>query len=335
MPKIFVAPADTASDKACLERSIINPVERQAVIKSFSDATYPELIVIERRGRGFFAWGFPSQAEYVEKWFHMGIGDFVLMTFDGAYRYYGKVLGRYDNSSAATAIWGESGDGEPARELLFFLSEPIALTLPTGELRDYLPQPRGRFNQISDDVMERIEGDFGSVERFFRHRLLNVNAGGPVLDMSGIIKLSEREQTRLYAFDPKSTKDGRERIVETITMRRGQPKMRQSLLAAYDYTCAVTGCNAPDALEATYIIPYRGKYTHHSSNGLLLRADLHTLFDLGKIAVDTRSMTLVISDELLDTNYRILADRPLKYPKEDSQRPSTEALDLHRRLVGL
>ncbi len=335
MPKIFVAPADTAPDKACLERSIINPVERQAVIKSFSDATYPELIDIERRGRGFYAWGFPSEAEFVDKWFHMGIGDFVLMTFDGAYRYYGKVLGRYDNGRAATAIWGDSEDTDSARELLFFLSEPIALTLPTAELRDYLTPVQERFSQISDEVLERIEADFGSVERFFRHRLLNMNAGGPVLDMSGIIKLSEREQAKLNTFDPKSTKDGRERIVETITMRRGQPQMRQSLLAAYDYTCAVTGCNAPDALEATYIIPYRGKYTHNSSNGLLLRADIHTLFDLGKIAVDTRTMTLVISDELLNTSYRILADRPLNYPKEDSQRPSTEALDLHRRLVGL
>lgn len=335
MPRIFVAPADTAPDKACLERSIINPVDRQAIIKTFSDATYPELIDIERRGRGFYAWGFPSEAEYVEKWFQMGIGDFVLMTFDGAYRYYGKVLGRYDNRRAAKAIWGESSDGETARELLFFLSEPIALTLPTNELQDYFPQPKERFSRIPADVMDRIEGDFGSVERFFRHRLLNMNAGGPVLDMSGIIKLSEREQAKLYAFDPKSTKDGRERIVETITKRRGQPQMRLSLLAAYDYTCAVTGCNAPDALEAAYIIPYRGKYTHHSSNGLLLRADIHTLFDLGKIAVDTRSMTLVVSDELHNTTYRILADRPLKYPQEDSQRPSTEALDLHRRLVGL
>ncbi len=335
MPKIFIAAANTATDKACLERSIINPVERQAVIKSFSDATYPELIDIERRGRGFFAWGYPTEPAFVENWFHMGIGDFVLVTFDGAYRYYGKVLGRYENQRAAAAIWGGSDADSSARELLFFLSEPISLSLPLAELRDYLPPAADRFVQLSDEVMERIEGDFGTVERFFRHRLLNTNVGGPVLDMSGIIRLSEREQAKMQAFDPKSTKDGRERIVETITKRRGHPQMRQSLLAAYDYTCAVTGCNAPDALEAAYIIPYRGKYTHHSSNGLLLRADIHTLFDLGKIAVDTRMMTLVIADELLETSYRILANRPLRYPKEDSQRPSTEALDLHRRLVGL
>ena len=335
MPKIFVASADSSAAKACLERSIINPVDRQSVIQTFSDATYPELIDIERRGRGFYAWGFPSEPDFVEKWFHMGVGDFVLITFDGAYRYYGKVLGRYDNRRAANAIWGDKQDVDAANELLFFLSEPITLTLPVGELRDYLPAAEDGFIQVSEETMERIEADFGSVERFFRHRLLNINVGGPVLDMSGIIKLSEREQSRLATFDPKSTKEGREKVVEAITKRRGQPQMRQSLLAAYDYTCAVTGCNAPEALEAAYIIPYRGKYTHHSSNGLLLRADIHTLFDLGKVAVDTRSMTLIVSDELMETNYRILANRPLKYPDEESQRPSTEALDLHRRLVGL
>ena len=124
-------------------------------------------------------------------------------------------------------------------------------------------------------------------------------------------------------------------VVETITKRRGHPTLRQALLAAYDHQCAITGCNATEALEATYIIPYRGKYTHKPSNGILLRADLHTLFDLGKIAIDTRTMTVILSDELMQSSYRILADRPLNYPKDETQRPSTEALDLHRRLVGL
>ena len=264
MPKIFVAPADNLNDKAALERSIINPVERQAVIKSFSDATYPELIDIERKGRGFFAWGFPPEPDYVDKWFHMGVGDFVLITYDGAYRYYAKVLGRYENERAAQAIWSQSEESDNNRSLLFFMSEPIALTLPVDELRDYFPESNGVFTQIASDVMNNVIADFGTVERFFRHRLLNTNAGGPVLDLSGIIRLSEREQSKLKAFEPESTKDGRERIVDAITKRRGHPQLRQALLAAYDYTCAVSGCNAPDSLEACYIIPYRGKYTHHS-----------------------------------------------------------------------
>ena len=335
MAKIFVAPVDANNDQSRLDRSIINPVERQVIIQNFSDATYPELIDIERRGRGFYAWGLPADEDNVDQWFHMGVGDFVLLTCKGDYRHYGKVLGRYENGRAAAAIWGGTEEQKDIRELLFFLSEPISLSLPHKDLTDYIEDDYSSFQQIPGETMERIEADFGTIERFFRRRLLNMNAGGPVLDMSGIVRLSEREQARLNAFDPASTKDGRSMIVETITKRRGQPSMRQALLAAYEYQCAITGCNAVEALETTYIIPYRGKYTHNPSNGILLRADLHTLFDLGKIAIDTRTMTVILNDELINSSYRIFADRPLNFPKDETQRPSTEALDLHRRLVGL
>ena len=272
MPRIFVAPADQSGDQGLIARSILNPVDRQVVIENFSDATYPELIDIERRGRGFFAWGLPAEAGNVEHWFHMGVGDFVLIAYDGAFRHYGKVLGRYENHRAASAIWGDNTKTDGSRDLLFFLSEPIMLSMPTDQLNDYIGDDDKAFRQVPNDVLDRIEADFGTVERFFRHRLLNTEVGGPVLDMSGIIRLSEREQSQLHSFDPSSTKDGREKIVENITRRRGKPQLRQSLLVAYDYTCAITGCNAFEALESAYIIPYRGKFTHHTSNALLMRA---------------------------------------------------------------
>jgi len=334
MTKIFVAPADGTQDQKDLERSVANPVERKLVIANFSDATYPELIDIERRGRGFYAWGLPAGSDNVEKWFQMGVGDFVLISYKGAYRHYAKVLGRYNNARAARAVWGgEDEDG--ARELMFFLTEPVLISLELSELNDYLPAEYDEFVQIDHETVDRVEADFRTIERFFRRRLLNTGAGGPMLDMSGIIQITEREQTRLHAFDPENSKDGRARVVEAVTRRRGHPTLRQNLLAAYERQCAVTGFNATDTLEVTYIIPFRGKYTHHPSNGILLRADLHTLFDLGKIAVDTRTMTIILADDLRDSSYRILAGRPLRYPKEESQRPSTEGLDLHRRLVGL
>lgn len=334
MSNIFVAPADQPRDRRDLERSLSNPIERRAVIGSFSDATYPELIEIERRGRGFYAWGLPSSPENVERWFHMGVGDCLIIGYKGSYHHYAKVLGRYDNARAARAIWDDGDDG-PVRELLFFLTEPIPLSLKYSELADYLPPEFKQFEQIEPEVIERIESDYNSIDRFIRRRLLNTGAGGPVLDMSGIIQLTERDQLRLQSFEASSSKEARAAVVDGILRRRGYPDFRRRLLAAYDFRCAMTGCDAPEALEAAYIVPYQGKQTHHSSNGLLLRADIHTLFDLGKIGVDTRSMTVVIADDLLGTSYRILAGRPLRFPTQAEQRPSTEALDLHRRLAGL
>jgi hypothetical protein len=335
MPKIFVAPANLASDQADLERSVANAIERQRIIRNFSDASYPELIDIERRGRGFFAWGLKMDPGNMESWFQMGVGDTVLISYKGAYRHFGKVLGRYENERVARAIWGGDEESDTIRELLFFLTEPVSLNLPHAELTDYLPEECAEFQQIPQETVDRITTDFESVDRFFRRRLLNTTAGGPILDMSGIIRVTEREQANLKAFDPESSKDGRNKTIETIIKRRGQPTFRQALLEAYEHQCAITSCNATDALEAAYIIPYRGNFTHDASNGILLRADLHTLFDLGKMAIDTRTMAVVLADELLNTGYRILNNRPLHFPRDESQRPSVEGLDLHRRLAGL
>jgi hypothetical protein len=335
MPRIFVVGAEQMRDRADAEKSVAHPVDRQVVIRSFSDSTYPELIEIERHGHGFYAWGLPPRDAHVENWFLMSKGDFVLIGYKGAYRFYAKVLGRYQNERAARIIWGEDVATDDLRQYLFFLSEPISLGQPYSALADYLPEKFAEFERIGDEIVGRVEADFGTVERFIRRRLLNSTVGGPMLDISGMIQLSERELARLQTFDPDSGKAGRNQVIESIIRRRGHPAFRQQLLAAYEYRCAITNFNALDALEAAYIIPFRGKNTHHPSNGLVLRADLHTLFDLGKMAIDTRTMTVVISDDLMESSYRLLAGRPLRFPKQEEQRPGTEALDLHRRLAGL
>ncbi len=335
MASIFVAAVDSAQDRTDLERSVAMPIERQHVIRSFSDATYPELIDIERRGHGFYGWGLHGQPENIQHWFQMGVGDFVLLVQREHFRYYAKVLGRYQNARAAALIWGADRSEEEVREYLFFLSEPVPLSLPCTELVDYLPVGPGEISRISAESVDRIEADFGGIERFVRRRLLNTSVGGPILDMSGMIRMSERDMAKLQLLEPQNSKEGRQAVVDPIIKRRGHPGFRQALLEAYEYRCAITNFTAVDALEAAYIVPFRGKSTHHASNGLLLRADVHTLFDLGKIAVDTKTMSVVISDDLMDTSYRILAGRPLRYPRDESQRPSTEALDLHRRLAGL
>lgn len=335
MARIFLAAADSPRDRVDLDRSIGTPIDRQLVIRSFSDATYPELIDIERKGHGFFAWGVTGQPDAVQAWFTMGVGDFLLIAQRDQYRFYARVLARYENPKAARAIWGNEPAEDELRQYVFFLAEPVPLALPCQELADYLPTDFGELAPAGDEAMDRIEADFGTVERFARRRLLNTAAGGPVLDMSGMIRLSERDLARLQAFEPQSSKDGRQAIVETIIKRRGHPAFRQALLEAYEGRCAITNFNGADALEAACIVPYRGKQTHHPGNGLLLRADIHTLFDLGKVAVDTGTMSIVIADDLIDTSYRLLAGRPLRYPRDEAQRPSTEALDLHRRLSGL
>lgn len=139
------------------------------------------------------------------------------------------------------------------------------------------------------------------------------------------------------AFDPHNTEDAREKTLGAIVHRRGQPAFRRALLAAYKARCAVTGCTVAEVLEAAHITPYRGKQTNRVQNGLLLRTDIHTLFDLGLVAIDTAKGTfrLVISKTLANTEYAHLAGKHVSVPDEPRLAPSREALERHRKEVGL
>ncbi|HUZ56031.1 MAG TPA: HNH endonuclease [Streptosporangiaceae bacterium] len=57
-----------------------------------------------------------------------------------------------------------------------------------------------------------------------------------------------------------------------------------ALMAAYSGRCAVTGCTVQAVLEAAHLRPYRGPDSNVTGNGLLLRADIHTLLDLQLLA---------------------------------------------------
>lgn len=131
-------------------------------------------------------------------------------------------------------------------------------------------------------------------------------------------------------FDPHAVADERSRVVRQVRLRQGGKLFRKALLKAYEKRCSVTQYDAMDALEAAHIVPYRGPTTNHVTNGLLLRADVHNLFDLGLVAVETKSMSLLIADDLVGTKYEQYGGRELWLPRSDEIRPSTEALDKHR-----
>ncbi|HEY3443602.1 MAG TPA: HNH endonuclease [Paludibaculum sp.] len=139
-------------------------------------------------------------------------------------------------------------------------------------------------------------------------------------------------------FDPTSVQDGREKVVRSVTLRRGQPEFRSTLLEAYGGRCAISGCDCVDALEAAHIVGYRGQDTNHIQNGLLLRSDLHILFDLGKIGVDPITLTVVVDKSISNTVYGEWHGKPLRQPQNRSQRPNKVALEKHLRgweVVGL
>ena len=136
-------------------------------------------------------------------------------------------------------------------------------------------------------------------------------------------------------FDPASIKDERTRVLTSIVRRRGQPAFRRMLLSAYNSRCAISNCGVDAVLEAAHIVPYQGEETNRIGNGLLLRADLHTLFDLQLISVDESTMQLLISQTLIGTNYEEFRGQRLIVPYNIGLQPSVAALKDHRERSGL
>jgi hypothetical protein len=127
-------------------------------------------------------------------------------------------------------------------------------------------------------------------------------------------------------FDPKGQADARARVLREVVQRRGQRKFRKALIAAYSGRCAISGCPVTPLLEAAHITPYLGPDTNSITNGLLLRADLHTLWDLGLLAVDPDTHMVWVSPEINDPTYQGLAGTHLMGPAHPAQQPSIAAL---------
>jgi|LakMenE01Jun11ns_1017448.scaffolds.fasta_scaffold9918650_2 uncharacterized protein YjbI with pentapeptide repeats len=87
-------------------------------------------------------------------------------------------------------------------------------------------------------------------------------------------------------------------IKKYIQNRQGQAEFRRELLKRYDYRCAITGCRIIGVLEAAHVIPYSvSQQENNPENGILLRADLHTLFDLNIIVIHPTSKKIEIRSD--------------------------------------
>ncbi len=120
---------------------------------------------------------------------------------------------------------------------------------------------------------------------------------------------------------------------QLVTPRLGQGTFRIAVADAYGGACAVTEEHSLPALEAAHIRPYADAGPHEISNGLLLRADLHRLFDKGYLTV-TPELRLEVSDRLRDDyengrSYYPHHGRGIAVPDDPKYRPGEDFLRWH------
>lgn len=121
--------------------------------------------------------------------------------------------------------------------------------------------------------------------------------------------------------------------------RLGQGAFRLRVIEEYERRCAVTSEHTLPVLEAAHIRPVHRGGLHQVSNGLLLRSDVHTLFDLGYVTVAPDYKFRV--SRRLDNDWRNgkiyygLNGEQINLPKDVLSRPARVALEWHADTVFL
>lgn len=118
-----------------------------------------------------------------------------------------------------------------------------------------------------------------------------------------------------------------------IRPRLGQGAFRVLVTDTYNRRCAITQERTLPALEAAHIRPYGDGGEHEARNGLLLRRDIHSLFDAGYVTV-TPDLRFEVSRHIKEEfdngrHYYELHGKPIFAPDDILRRPDADALRWH------
>jgi putative restriction endonuclease len=122
-----------------------------------------------------------------------------------------------------------------------------------------------------------------------------------------------------------------------VRPRLGQGLFSLAVRDAYQGACAVTGEHSGPVLEAAHIVPYGRGGEHRVDNGLLLRSDLHRLYDRGYVTV-TPDHEFVVGQRLREEfrngrSYYGLSGSRIQLPEHLDLQPDRERLEWHMREV--
>jgi len=117
-------------------------------------------------------------------------------------------------------------------------------------------------------------------------------------------------------------------------VRQGQGTFRVEVTDAYHRQCAVSREHSLPVLEAAHIIEWSNTHTNDVTNGILLRADIHKLFDAGYVTIDPDGYRFVVSKRLKEDydngrEYYQLHGSRILLPEDSNAWPSRQALVEH------
>ncbi len=123
------------------------------------------------------------------------------------------------------------------------------------------------------------------------------------------------DEERALAIDQPAVLAGFERRYSRREARPDQATFRKVLMRIYGGRCLVTGCATAEVLQAAHIIPFSEgiRLRDDPRNGLLLRADVHILFDKLLLAIHPRTGRIHLAPTLPGTAYKSLEGRRIHH----------------------
>ena len=132
-------------------------------------------------------------------------------------------------------------------------------------------------------------------------------------------------------IDSESPRYGKEFLYKP---RLGQGAFRILVTDSYSRRCAISGEKTLPVLEAAHIKPYEKSGPHQVSNGLLLRSDIHKLFDKGYLTI-TSDYHIEVSSRIKEQYengrdyYKFHGNELITMPSLMNQKPGKEFIDWH------
>lgn len=154
---------------------------------------------------------------------------------------------------------------------------------------------------------------------------------GQSIDFWSIISESEMTEEDRQIAEEFSDDDERKIKLAKRVERQSQGKFRAELLRAYDGHCAISECGVTPVLQAAHISSYRGPKSQVVTNGLLLRADLHLLYDEKLFSVEPATYKIAVSPKIFDSMYgeMLRSKERIDVPRRVADRPSDQRLAAH------
>jgi predicted restriction endonuclease len=106
----------------------------------------------------------------------------------------------------------------------------------------------------------------------------------------------------------------------------GQQQLRNELLKLYSGRCCITNCTIGEILSAAHIIPYSISYDNNNTNALLLKTDIHDLYDAYLLGIEPSTQKIFVAEKI-ENEYGWLNGRALN-KRNDGKLPDKNGMEL-------